>query len=116
MRTSKYVLFFVLFSLLLPAWGFADELPIIYHTPHGLKDSTVIMHIPLKYFSGNTLDWSRLCKDYAGDAPCYLLYIENSHERNVFLFEKTQAPFLYVITKPEGGKAGITIVGGWNEN
>lgn len=119
----KKLLLSLLLFLLLPVWCLA-EMPAIYRVPHGLKDSTVILHFPAKYYYSpmkeakgrEVFDLTGICKDYTGDSDCYLLRIDNSHERNVFLFEKTQAPFVYVTTKPEKGVAGITIVGGWNEN
>lgn len=129
---KRLLLLFLLLFLLLPVWGFADELPAIYTTPHGLRDSTVILHIPAKYYdsvsnlpieerkmydeSQEVLDHRRLCKDYTGNSKCYLMSLENADGQNFIGTSKTDAPFVYVIIKQSGGKAVITVVGGWNEN
>lgn len=105
----------LLLFLLIPLWCFADT-PAIYQTPKGLKDSTVTIYIPAKYFGDynppgrEIIDYPGLCKDYTGDSRCYLLTIDSTHEHNVVRFEKTSGPFLYVTVKPVGGKAGITII------
>ncbi len=115
----------LLLFLLLPVWGVAGELPSIYTTPHGMKDSTVMLYIPAKYYSRvhsqvdgllEVLDARRLCKDYTGDSECYLMSLENAGGHNIIGTSKTDAPFVYVTITPEGGEAGITIIGGWNEN
>lgn len=109
----KKLLLSLILLLLIPLWCFADT-PAIYQTPKGLKDSTVEINIPAKYFyrvsTHDVLNYDRLCIDYTGTSNCNLIWVDNTHERNIFEFKKTDSPLFYITVKPVGGKAGITII------